>query len=445
MKKIESSDFKGPRAYFTNFDYRIVSRSSDINLLRKDVERRLKILLLTKHTVVCAASHLTSEFAYSLFRDNPILLEEELVVPALRRDRRDMTDVFGGKDVQVISTSQAKEMTAFYENNVKKVVSWDLFDNSSWFRNNFLQQLSDKNSILRRSLKKTSQKQLGLMEKQVESNPILERETIEEFAKNLKRTDSVRLLNFRELLYHISGSRVVRCEGSLPQENYIDYNLVDISDKNTSLSDVNIFWKIFLEVAFDTLRKPSLPIELLDLLTFEHIHKIRQPLLDGEFQEKYDEIIKRSIQAITSDNPNEIILNVNQIMLIRDKIQLTFDEIFEKEITDFGKKKLGNLRDTKSLAKSSTSLALGALGFVPNPLISILANSAGLLIESPSFFINLFDNIKTRASADQYIEYLKIREATLRKVIKQSEISEKTPLLDAVDILSSALSDKVRI
>jgi hypothetical protein len=91
------------------------------------------------------------------------------------------------------------------------------------------------------------------------------------------------------------------------------------------------------------------------------------------------------------------------------------------------------------------SLALGALGFVPNPLISIFANSIGMLIESPSFLINLFDNIKSRASADQYIEYLKTREKTLRKVIKQSELSQKTPLLDAVDVLSSALSDKVRI
>ena len=145
MNKIEASDFKGPRAYFTNFDHRIVSRSPDTALLRRNVERRLKILLLTKHTVVCAASHLTSEFAYSLFRDNPILLEEELIVPALRRDRRDMADVFSGKDVPVISSSQSKEMIAFYENNLRKVVSWDLFDNSFWFRNNFLQQLLYKN------------------------------------------------------------------------------------------------------------------------------------------------------------------------------------------------------------------------------------------------------------------------------------------------------------
>ncbi|GEM_PF-994688 len=445
MDKIESFTFKGPRAYFTNFDHRIVSRSPDTVSLRKDVERKLKILLLAKQTVVCAASHLTSEFAYSIFRDNPILLQEGLVIPALRSDRRDMTDVFSGKDVPFTSDSQKKEMIAYYNENLKKVVTWDLFDNSSWFRNNFLQQLADQNSILRRNLKKASQKQIELMTKQIELNPTLEREVIDDFSQKLNKADAKKLLSFRELLYHISGSRVVRCEGSVPQENYIDYNLGDISEKNTSLSDTNIFWKMFLEIAFDTLRKPNLPVELLDLLTFDHINEIRKPLMSGGFQDQYDQIIAKSIHAITTNNPSETILGVNEIMPIREKLQTTFNEVVDKELVDFGKKKMGNMRNSKSLTKSGVSLALGALGFVPNPLISIFANSIGMLIESPSFLINLFDNIKSRASADQYIEYLKTREKTLRKVIKQSELSQKTPLLDAVDVLSSALSDKVRI
>jgi hypothetical protein len=78
MKRIDPQTFKGPRAYFTNFDYRIVERTRNREKLRQDIERKLKILLLTKNTIVCAASHLTSEFAYQLFRENPILLNKGL-------------------------------------------------------------------------------------------------------------------------------------------------------------------------------------------------------------------------------------------------------------------------------------------------------------------------------------------------------------------------------
>ena len=445
MERIEPTTLQGPRAYFTNIDHRIVSRSQDKQLLRREVERRLKILLLTKGIVVCAASHLTSSFAYSLFRDNPILLREGLVIPALRRDRRDIADVFEGKDVPAISDDERKEMIGFYNSNLTKVVSWDLFDNSSWFRNQFLHQLKDNNSVLRRSLKKVSRKRITQMMKEVETNPILERETIEWLSQELKDSDRISLMNFRELLYHISGSRVVHCEGNLPQEDYIDYDLRDISEGNTSLSDVSVFWKIFLEVAFDTLRKPNFPVDLLDLLAFENIHQIRKPLLDGNFQEKYDQIVKKSIQAITADNPGKIMLDVNEIMMIRDKLALTFDEIFEKELADFSKKKMKALQGQRTLVKSGSSFALGILGLVPHPVVSIIAGTASILMETPSFLINLFGTIKTRKGMNQYQAYLERREAVLRKIIDKSKISEKTPLLDAVDVLASYLSEKVRV
>ena len=283
------------------------------------------------------------------------------------------------------------------------------------------------------------------MVKEVEANPILEREPIEGLSQGLKDADRISLLNFRELLYHISGSRVVYCEGNLPQEDYIDYDLRDIFEGNTSLSDIVVFWKIFLEVAFDTLRKPNLPIDLLDSLDFENIHQIRKPLLDGNFQEKYDQIVKEAVQAIIGDNPSKIMLDVNQIMLIRDRLAVTFDEIFEKELADFSKKKMKALQGQRQLVKSSSSFALGVLGLVPHPIVSVIAGAASILMETPSFFINLFGTIKTRKGMNQYQAYLERREAALRKTIDKSRISEKSPLLDAVDVLASYLSEKVRV
>ena len=60
---------------------------SDRKAYRREVERRLRIILLTKKTVVCATSHLTYKFAYDLLRVNPVLLDETMMIPALWRDK----------------------------------------------------------------------------------------------------------------------------------------------------------------------------------------------------------------------------------------------------------------------------------------------------------------------------------------------------------------------
>lgn len=87
MQRISASDFVGPRAYFTHIDYRMLYQQHVPLRVHRAIERELKVLLLTKHTVVCAASHLKGHFAYQLIRDNPILLDKQLLVPALRNER----------------------------------------------------------------------------------------------------------------------------------------------------------------------------------------------------------------------------------------------------------------------------------------------------------------------------------------------------------------------
>ena len=81
------------------------------------------------------------------------------------------------------------------------------------------------------------------------------------------------------------GARVVNCESALPQENYIDYDLSDLTQKRTRLSEDQILSKLFRELVFDSLQKRFLPVDMLDLLSFEDILKIRKPLLGSVFQE----------------------------------------------------------------------------------------------------------------------------------------------------------------
>lgn len=93
MQRTEAHNLSGPRAYFTAFDYRIVSRTKNKEQLKLKISRRLKALLLVKPKIVCAASHLATPFAYDFFRENPRLISESHITPALRSDKTDIGEL----------------------------------------------------------------------------------------------------------------------------------------------------------------------------------------------------------------------------------------------------------------------------------------------------------------------------------------------------------------
>jgi len=113
MKRISPNKLNGPRAYFTDFDHEIIKRTKNKKLLEKNIERKLKVLLLTKSNIVCAASHLKSDFAYKFFKKNNILLEENLIYPALRNDVENI-EYYLKRD----NKDNLKSKSQFYNNNM---------------------------------------------------------------------------------------------------------------------------------------------------------------------------------------------------------------------------------------------------------------------------------------------------------------------------------------
>ena len=141
-ERIKPNNFKGPRSYFTDFDFKIVRFKNNKEIYRKVGERRLKIMLLIKNNIVCAASHLTHKFAYELFKDNPILLTKNMIIPALRTDIEQITDYFDFKIPGKYSFTQnlgindnlKNNMKDFYKDHINKVVDWDLKETTTMFR-----------------------------------------------------------------------------------------------------------------------------------------------------------------------------------------------------------------------------------------------------------------------------------------------------------------------
>ena len=435
MIRIKPHSFSGPRAYFTAFDYRIVSRTEDLTTLEKNVERRLKILLLFKTNIVCAASHLTSDFAIRFFKKNEFLLEDGCLIPALREDKSTFEDLFNKKNDPL-----KKEKSNFLNSKIQKVVDWQLDENSMWFRNRFIEELESSNSLLRKSLMDISEIELNYIIKELKSTEILSRQLIEDVANKYSKKNKLILLNFRELLYHISGARVVKCESHLPQENYIDYDLVDYSQQRTRLSEETILWKLFIELAFESFQKEILPIEVIDILSFKDILEIRKPLTEKGFQNEYDSLVKMSMPS-NEHNLSSWFFDINKLEEIRLKLLSSFKEVFENELPKFLKKKYKD--NIKEFRSNGISFSLGLVGSIPG--VGNLPSIISTIKDSPAFYMNLGELYNSLQAIKEIDNYQKEREKLLKKTILNTNISNKPLMLEMVELLTNTISERIRL
>jgi hypothetical protein len=291
-----------------------------------------------------------------------------------------------------------------------------------------------------------SKKAITDVVKHIKKQSVLGRDVIDAVIADFPIPAQQLMLNFRELLYHISGARVVGCESSLPQENFIDYDLADLTQARSKLSEENILLKLFFEQAFQSLQKQPIPIELLDLLSFEDIFSIRKPLLEASFQVKYNSLMAAAIDSF-SFHDHRVVLDLDELSQIHNSLVGTFRAIFEKELIPFMKRKKS--MSVRALISPSLSVALGTLGTVPivgtfAGLLSLMKDSAALGTEMASF-CNIFNVSSKSISKEKLVEFEQQKASLLRRQIEISEITEKAPMFEMVDLYSRTISEKVKL
>lgn len=434
MERINPRTLSGPRAYFTDFDHRIVARTKNLAALRKKGERKLKALLLLKGHIVCAASHLATRFAYDFFRENTVLFRSEAMIPALRSDKSDLSELFARKRFK-----GKNEAVSFYKDYVQTTVSWELEDNSGWFRDRFLADLEDEKSVVRRHLPEDARDIVPRLVSEIRQGALLERELIDRVTKGAPRKFRRLLQNYRELIYHMSGARVVHCESALPQENYIDYDLADLRQKRARLSEQQILWKLLIELVFDSLQMELLPIEMLDALTFQDIMLIREPLLASNFQKRYDELIRQVVARY--DAEQDVIFDIGKLESIRADLADTFNRVLQKELPNFLRHRA--LDQSKELASVSSSVALGVMGFVPG--VSLVTSALSVMKDTPALVFNVgqtYSSIKSLFNLDEYYEN---KEKLIRRKVEECELSEKATMYEMVALLMDLISQRIRL
>lgn len=428
MKYLHPKSLKGPKVYFVEFDPQKTRTLRDWNTWKTKISRRLKTLLLTKRVIVCGASQLNSQVVFEFFKENPFLLERGLIIPALRSDRAEVGDCIsiGGKI--------EKDMRRFYNDTISQVVTWEHSFNATGFKNGLVNALLDDGSILRRNLRLASKEKLEKLAQQLTGFEHLSRDDLKRCMCFLDSRSRRLISKFANLIYYLSGSRTVDCETALRNLDYLDFSIADIVKRKTHLSEYAVFWKIFIELAFESLNLPLVPEESLDLLSFEEIAKLQIPIQRSGFCEEYDRMLSYTLDCIKLKDITSVVSSAEQLLRLRNLLAKTFKETLELQKEAFIQSRRQQYRG--KMVSSTISLGVGLAGSIPG--IGTVFNLVGVAQAGRELYVNIEETIASS-------EIQKQRERALNQIIKQSDFSEKHILFDLVAFLCQIIATRYQL
>lgn len=421
MKYINPNDLKGARTYFTGFDnqsYITKNKNKKIKILH----RTLKVLLLTKNKIVFGASHLKSDLAKEILEEAPFLFEKNLLLPALRNEHN-------GNLKNVLSEKNDVDLKKF-----NSYVGWDLEDNTTWFQEKILEGFKYQNSLLRNNIQFTKNNNINEIIEKLEKLEYFDRDSSNIITSLLDKNDLQIYKRYQNLVYNISGSRVVNCESSLDQENMnFDYSLTDIENKKTILSEVEIFHRIFIEQVLNTLhRKNTLfDISFIDALTFKDVVDLRERIDQSSFIEKYNKLINKSSQTILKNDYIDF-YSLQEILQLSNEIHLNFNKDIEKEAETYL-----NRQKTYSNEKKIWEPVYNIIKSL-NPISSAVDQGKNLIY----FTRNLYNVITDDKDKNIYQDFLEKQTSIAKNLLRSSDIENSTVLVETVKLLRQYLFEK---
>jgi hypothetical protein len=363
IKRVRAVSLTGPRSYFTDLD------PDDPTYLQAEVLQKLKLQLLTKNTVVIAASSLFHKIGYDFISSDLGLvkaLEAGILLPALRDEFSTLSDFFEHHTV-----GYPEDARRFFCEHVTTCLPWDLQENSTWFKEVLYRHLRDPISVLRRQLglsEKQAMEMLLVMEERIASEVphkrFLRRDYVNDAGAMYGPEVAAYLSNYATLLYRISGSRVVNSEPHFPQGNLTK---IGVTEKDRIVSDEAIFWDIYVETVMSFLNSAiRLTPERLSRLTFSDILKLRESLLDADFSAGYDELIGKAKATVNTNDVEHLVLRQEELLEAAAALRVQFADRVVKEMnmidTSIRENALWQLANTLSkLASFPVSAIVGTV------------------------------------------------------------------------------------
>lgn len=372
------------RVYLTAFDRVTYSQVAwtpeDVEHIKNSLARTLKLLALTKGHVVIAASHLLeSELARELVLPYPELISKRIIVPALRDDYATCRTFLEAK-----KSSSSPGEASLYEGEEQKtianlidleglVVRWDPAKTSGWFKERLLRDLRDEKSLVCTLLSRESLSVPDEFNRELEESPTLSRGLVYQVTKQYGNLPFREIVNgYVDFLYYLSGAKAVQSEGILPQENIVDFGLHDLDSNRCPLSEHEIFTKLFID-AVKAATSTHFPEDFLDALELPDILRLHAIAVDQSFVDKYNAIQVRTKSAIQIEDPERLVLLMNELLELEKELHRAFAVEVRKELPS----KLKELQEVRaaSLLHALTSLIVfpySAVVGMKNILVSAL-------------------------------------------------------------------------
>ncbi len=251
-----------------------------------EIERNIKLFALINTDLVIPSNHIYSKSAEQLFRKYPELLENEIIRPALgskystyedylitREHKAGRNLIEYGRYLDSLSSNPEK-----YPSDSPALI----------FTNHAIDQIKNAESILSKAsgITKVEANKLNIeiTDYQNRNEGVVFFRDFLELSRRVLNNSSYKVFEkYAYLLRYTSGASSKNCNNLLPQENLIDWCLVNPNNpEDFVLQDEQLFWEVFIESMvkvtegiFTLKDLEKLSPNLLDRLSFNDIHNLR--------------------------------------------------------------------------------------------------------------------------------------------------------------------------
>lgn len=437
MKSVLPKELHPSRVFFTEFDrvtYSQVAWSQEeVDAIYQNLERKVKLLALTKGQIVIAASHLLeSEIASDFLFTYPDVLAKGIIVPSLRSEFSTCAEFLESKRTQPdkgesehFQNEEAAEVASMID-SAPAVVRWSVHDMSDWFKTRLLTDLRDEKSLLRLAIRNEGVVLPADLDGRIEKEKVLSRGAVYQIARETKIKSLWDLLsNYTDFLYYLSGARTTGSEGVLPQENLLDFSIGDLAGQRTRLSKYEVFFKLFIDVVKARTSR-HFPTDVLDTLSMNDTLDLHGIAVSTDFTEKYHNIQVKTKDALSVHDPERLVLLMNELDEFERELHTQFGLAIDKELTSRQReeKKTG----ARKLLHSLASLIIPYYD-TPNTAADIVINALELVGQK-----QMAETVKNRIEQGWH---------ACEKYIERVHIADKQVLLDFVVEVNKKYSKKM--
>ncbi len=342
MKLVSPASIKTSRVYFTEFDRVTYSQvawtAADVDAIRRNMERKLKLVALIKGHVVIASSHLLeSELAHEVLLPHPRLFSEGVIVPALRSEFSGFEAFLDSKLAEGKESAQyegpvRRDMAQMLDSQVALAVRWEIEQTAGWFKERLLSDVTDAQSLLRSCLRQSGVLLPSSLARQISDLPLLSRKDVYTLAKNTGNKDLWHILStYADFVYYLSGAKAVCSEGLLPQENLMDFSLSDMANGHTHLSESEIFFKIFVDLV-KAATHTHFPLDVLDALSIDDVLDLHEIAIEDRFVDKYNTIQQKTKDGLTIHDPQRLVLLMEELERFEQQLHEEYGAAIENEL-----------------------------------------------------------------------------------------------------------------